>query len=181
MSTNNGKETYRITDRESYKNVFHLYYKSLSLFAVRFIPERDVLEDLVQETFIALWENRNQLRSSNAIKSYLYSTLRNKCLNYLRHLDTVNRYAENYEMLENTTDFSKSIIKEETLRLFYKAIDSLNENTRKVIYLTLEGYKREEIAEKLDITIDTVKYHKKSAMHKLKHLLGEHFYLLMLL
>lgn len=181
MLFENEKGNFKITDRSSYKKVFHLYYKSLSLFAIKFIPGRDALEDLVQETFVALWEKRNDFNSEAAIKSYLYTTLKNKCLNYLRHLKTVNKYAENYTLLENTTDFSKAMIKEETLRLFYQAIDSLNEHARKVILLTLEGYKRDEIAEEMSITVDTVKYHKKKATQRLKELLGENFYLLLLL
>lgn len=181
MQFKNEKDNFRITDQSSYKKVFHLYYKSLTMFAVKFIPDKEALEDLVQETFLALWEKRNDFNSEMSVKSYLYTTLRNKCLNYLRHLKTVQKYAENYKFLENTTDFSKAMIKEETLRMFYKAIDSLNENARKVIMLTLEGYKRDEIAEEMGVSIDTVKYHKKNAVQKLKELLGESFYLLVLL
>ncbi|MGQ1785443.1 MULTISPECIES: RNA polymerase sigma-70 factor [unclassified Saccharicrinis] len=178
MST---EENFKITDRGSYKRVFNLFYKALTLFAIKYVNDKDDREDLVQETFVALWESRNQLRSESAIKSYLYTTLRNKCLNYLRHADTVNKYAENFERDEYDADFSNEIIKQESLRLFYQAIEQLNDNAKKVVLMTLEGYKRDEIAEQMDLSIDTIKYHKKTALQKLKEILGENFYLLMLL
>ncbi len=173
--------SFKITDRNSYKKIFNLYYKSLVLFASKFIKDPGDVEDLVQDSFVALWENRKNLKTVNSVKAYLYTTLRNKCLNFLRHSKHVNSYIEALKDLENYIDFSKELIKEETFRLFYQAVNDLSENARKVIMLTLEGYKRDEIAEKLGISTDTVKYHKKSAIFKLKQKLGENFYMLILI
>lgn len=151
------------------------------MFASKYIADTDDVEDLVQETFVALWNNRNQLRSATAIKSYLYTTLRNKSLNFLRNSKSNKSNSDELLRLEADDDFADEIIKEETFRLFYQAIDDLNENAKKVVLLTLEGYSRQDIAEEMGITIDTVKYHKKSALNKLKEKLEGHFYLLILL
>ena len=172
---------YRIHDRNSYKKIFDLYYKSLTLFASKFVKDADDVDDLVQDSFIALWENRNSIRSVHSVKAYLYTTLRNKCLSFLRKTKRLDSNSDAIKQLEDDVDFSNELIKEETFRLFYRAVGELKETAQKIIMLTLEGFKREEIAKKLGVSIDTVKYHKKSAFHKLKQILGENFHLLVLL
>ena len=100
----------KITTRSSYQKVFKLYYKGMVMFASKYIADTDDVEDLVQETFVALWNNRNQLRSATAIKSYLYTTLRNKSLNFLRNSKSNRSNSDELLRLEADDDFADEII-----------------------------------------------------------------------
>ena len=171
------KEITGITSKASYQKVVDTYYRTMVMFASKYIKDVDDAKDVVQDSFIALWDNRINIKSEACIKSYLYSTVRNKSLNFLRDSRPGNGEDELIQ-LQSEDNLSKAIIKEETLRLFYQALDELNENAKKVILLTLEGYAREEIAEKLSIGIDAVKYHKKQSVIKLRKQLQHHYYIL---
>lgn len=83
--------------------------------------------------------------------------------------------------LESELFFDHSIIRSETHKLLYEAIESLPEQTKKIIYLTLDGLKNQEIADQLNVSINTVTTLKKSGYKKLKIMLKEHYYLVVLL
>jgi len=141
----------------------------------------DDAKDIAQDTLLALWEKRDTLRSESAIKSYLYNTLRNKCINFLQKKDVAGKYVQHVKHIEDNLVFSNHVIEEETLRLFYQAIDALPQQAREVILLTLKGLNREEIGEQLSVTVNTVKYHRSYALKTLRKTLGDSFYLVFFL
>src|SRR5690606_2079450 len=97
-------------------------------------------------------------------KVFLYKTVKHRCLNYIKHLAVKNVYAER-KILERYDDnlFDRNYIKEETIRLIYEAIESLPTAAKNIIDLSLKGLKIEEIAQTLNISVNTVKTHKKTA------------------
>ncbi len=167
----------KIINKASYQKMFNLYYRAMIMFASRYVQDADDVKDIVQDSFIVLWDKRYDLKSEDSIKSYLYATVRNKCLNFIRD-NKENNDEEHLNMLKSDDNFFQNLLKEETLRLFYEALNDLNENAKSVMLLTIEGYNRDEIAERLSLSIDTVKYHKKAATSVLRKKLGQHFYLL---
>ena len=78
--------------RLDFKQVFDQYFNSLVLFADRYLGEREESESLVQDTFLALWENRLEFPDELSVKAYLYSTVRNKALNVLKHRKIEQHY-----------------------------------------------------------------------------------------
>lgn len=123
-----------------------------------------VVEDIVQDTFVYIWENKHTFNDVISTKVFLYKTVKNKCLNYIKHLAVKNVYAER-QALERFDEnlFDSNYIKEETIRLIYYAIESLPENCKNIIDLSLKGLKNEEIAQTLNLSVNTVKTHKKTA------------------
>lgn len=81
---------------------FRSYYPMFVSFARNFVQSRDVCEDLVQEAFVALLEQGCTFDNEYMAKGFLYKTLRNKCLNHLRHEQIRSRYAEMRRHITNT-------------------------------------------------------------------------------
>lgn len=105
----------------------------------------------------------------SAAKSFLYSSVRNSCLNHLEHNKVKIKHAKytRYELL-NGSEINNRIIEEETHRLIYNAIKELPAQCRKVLLLSINGLKNNEIAEDLKISENTVKTQKKIAYKQLK-------------
>ncbi|WP_157604570.1 RNA polymerase sigma-70 factor [Solitalea canadensis] len=154
----------------NFKEIYRTYFNSLVNFTQRFIGEYDASVDIVQETFISLWNRGEELSEVESVKSFLYTTARNKSLNHLRHLKIRDKYYQE-ELLEkeNNVFYEHSLIEEETYRLIIKVIqENLNEQCQKVLKLSLKGAKNHEVADLLHISVNTVKYHKKNAYKVLK-------------
>ena len=114
------------------------------------------------------------------MKGFLYTTARNLALNELKHDAIVARYVQK-GMLESEEYLRDNVIEEEVYAIIYKAIDELAPQSRKVILLSLQELSNGEIAEKLGISINSVRTLKQNAYKKLKGLLTDYFYLLFLL
>lgn len=167
--------------RLDFKHVFNQYFNSPVLFADRYLKEREECESLVQDTFLALWENKSEFPDEISVKAYLYTTVRNKAFNVLKHRKVEREYVHDVLQEEDSElYYMKSVIEEESRRLIFSAIDSLPEHARKVCLLHLEGMDNQEIADELKISLNTVKFHKKNAYQLLRDKLKDKFYLLYL-
>lgn len=153
-------------DEQAYYRLFQLFYAYLVLFADRRVENRKVAEDIVQEIFITIWESDKQYNSVNGLKAYLYELTANRCTDYWKHRAVENKYTEYARYEQKLPDFS--VQQEETYRELYTVIGELPERSREVILLHLEGNKNSEIAQLMDITILTVKTHKKKAFSYLR-------------
>jgi len=169
------------TTLEGFKSIFEALYPSLCLFANKYINHMDTSKDLVQEVFIKVWEKKPPVKNYNALKGYLYTAVKNQCLNYLKSnyfktmghttpIDLAQLQTEDYFLAEMATV--------ETYAQLYKAIKTLPEKTGKVIQLSLNKYSTKEIAEELAITPSTVRTQKSMAYQKLRGLLNHinHFF-----
>lgn len=169
-------------NRAVFKQLFEEYYHPLHGFSTKFISDRNVCKDIVQDAFVGLWERRKELSSSEAIKSYLYSSVRNLCLNYLRHEDVKNKNESNLVALSSDWYFQDSLLKEEVHSQIYEEIEKLSPRSRDVILLAMNGTANEDIATQLNISINTVKTHKQRGYNVLRERLkGIHWLLLLLL
>ncbi len=146
------------------ENLFNKYYPSLCAFAQSYINDCGSSEDIVQDVFITLWNKYEELDQIQSVKSYLYTSVRNACLNHLKHDNIVGKFAE-AELSEKESDifFNDHVIEEETHRFFYKAIQELPEKCREIILLSLDGLKNTEISEELNVSINTIKTQKRIA------------------
>ena len=113
------------------------------------------------------------------MRFYLYRSVQNQCLNYIRDKKVEDNYRNKTEVI--TEDyFYNALLEEEIFIRLRQAIDELPEKYRNVINLNLEGLSDKEIAEKLDITIDAVKQQKKRGKEQLKGKLTHPFLLLLI-
>lgn len=76
-------------DSRSFDFLFNKYYKDLVLFSCVFLKERESSEDIVQDLFFRLWENRENLTIESSLKAYLLTAVRNSCFEELRHQEVV--------------------------------------------------------------------------------------------
>ena len=163
-------------DRKAFRAVFDEYFNALSAFGYKYIPDQFVVEDMVQEAFISFWEKREDFNHINAVKSFLYTSVRNKCLNHLKHQSVVQKHEKAlvYE-LESDHAFTSHVIEEETFNQLFTEIRNLPPSAQAIMLLALNGLKNQEIADELKVSVNTVKTQKKIAYSKLKENLGSHF------
>ncbi len=154
-------------DKESYRLLFNLLYPSMCLYAKKFLGDYDDAEDITQEVFIELWHQRAKFESLNQIKAFLYLSIKNRCLNFQKHLTIKENYSKtilgSHEQL-----FEEFIIEAEVVQQINNAIINLPEQRKQIILLSIQGLKNNEIAESLQISINTVKLQKKIAYKQLR-------------
>lgn len=158
-----------------FEEFFKEYFSKFYYFAMRFIEDRHACEDIVQDTFISIWEQREGTYDSVLMfQAYVYKTIRNKALNYLKHSRIKEQYSQAYlKELESEEFIMESVLEEETHFTLYEAIRQLTPQCRQVIKLHLEGKSNKEIAEEMQISIITVKSHKMVAFSRLRKMLKD--------
>lgn len=165
-------------DEQAYRDFFRLFYAYLVVFAGRRVENHKVAEDIVQEVFISIWESTKQYNSIHGLKAYLYESVSNRCADYWKHRAVEDKYTE-YAMYEaKIADFSAQ--QEEIYRELYTAISELPKRAKEVILLNLEGKKNEEIAQMLNLSVLTVKTHKKNAFSYLRERLKNKMILMLI-
>ena len=163
------KKNTKHTDIKEFEILFHSFYPALCSFASTFKIKKEQAEDIVQEVFVSLWEKIENFENEIAIKSYLYTSVKNKCLNLLEHEKVIQKHIDQSKNeLLNSSNINNKIIEEETHRLIYNAINKLPTSCRNILLLSINGLKNNEIAEELNISVNTVKTQKKIAYKNLK-------------
>ncbi|MBC5620341.1 RNA polymerase sigma factor [Butyricimonas hominis] len=167
------------------KEFFNDSFALFVAFARNYLGQDDTCEDVVQDTFVAFWEQRASFKNIYYVKAFFYKTIRHKCLNYIRHQKITSRHASEEQQMQNDladkSYFIDTIIQEEASRMIYEEILKLSNMGRQVMLLALDGYSNEEIAEKLGISVNTVRTHKARTYQYLRERLGELRILLLIL
>ena len=76
-------------DHEAFKQLFREFFQDIAYYSSKILKDTDIAEDIAQEVFIRLWEKENHFENYLALKSYLYLSARNCCLNYIKHHNIV--------------------------------------------------------------------------------------------
>jgi RNA polymerase sigma-70 factor (ECF subfamily) len=176
LNENTLLEAIRQGESSAYDVVFRRYYEALCHYAAKFTEgDLDEAEDIVQQTFVKLWERRSALEITHSIKAYLYKTVHNACLNRIRHLQTKNRYQQfNAGQLENQHAYQDETSQELGAK-FRRAMDDLPPQCRHIFELSrFEALKYREIAEQLDISIKTVETQMGKALRILRVQLADY-------
>lgn len=156
--------------------IFKTHYSKLVFFALRYVSDREDAEDIVQEAFSKFLQKRDSLlnEEENVIKSFLYQTVRNESLNYLKHQKVVHNHFSRSENEETQEPILTHIIHSEIISEIRAAIGELPVGCREVaLELFVEGKKYQEVAEELAISVHTVKARRKRALAFLKPRLEE--------
>lgn len=169
-------------DERVLKLFFDHHFPLFVSFAENFNIEAAVCQDIVQDIFIKYWDQKEQFDHYLAVKAYFYTSIRNQCLNYLKHEIVHSKFVENQSSeIESVEYFWDTIIKEEALRIVYEEVQRLSKMENKILLLALSGLSNEEIAVKLNISINTVKTHKARSYQVLRKRLGHLRQLILLL
>lgn len=156
-------------DHAAFKALSERYGRAMHFFAIRMLGDDFLAEDIVQDAFHSLWENKQSLRTVLSVRNYLYGIVRYKCLAALRSREIGQRYRDSLK--PDSEDVVSQYIEAETMRLLIEAIETLPPRTGEVIRLSLEGLKQEQIARQMGIALATVKLLKAEGIKKLRHLL----------
>lgn len=148
-------------------------------FARRFVSDKLVAEDIVTETFLKLWKKQADFNSPQSVKSFLYISTRNACFNYLeqeKYHDRV-KIVLSHILNDHEESIDNVITRGEVIRMVYHLIEGLPRQCRKVLLLSfLKGLTYQQIADKMNLSVHTVRNHKVRALRmvrkKLRSLLG---------
>ena len=155
-------------DATAFRLLYKNYYRALVCYAIQIIGVPDAAEDIVQELFSAMWEKKMSFQSLASFKAYLYNSVRNAALDYLKHKDVENVYLQKVSDARQTyrigEEEEEEFFSEEVYRQLLQTISQLPERCQAVFLMHMEGKKNEEIATALHISLETVKTQKKRAM-----------------
>jgi RNA polymerase sigma-70 factor (ECF subfamily) len=170
-------------DLQAYESLYREHYNMLCIIANNYVNDKPTAEEIVGDVFLKIWEKRESLTINVSIKSYLIRSVQNKCINYLEHLRFENRQKENYlkgnnpeEYIPWATDYPLGkLFEKELLVLVQKAIEALPDQCKRIFILSRDHeLSYEEIAQKLDISLNTVKTQMKIALARLRGELKEY-------
>lgn len=176
---------FRKGDQQAFAVCFRLHYRPLCYFAAQFVQELPDAEDIVKDSFIKLWGKHTDFDNAQTIKSFLYITTRNACLNFLRHVQVKNTVHKEMAYLEENRYqelMLNQLIRLELMQEIYKEIEKMPEKRREVFKMAyIDGMKNDEIAQQLGLSIFTVKEHKAKALAYLRVRFSDKYILLLLL
>ena len=145
-------------DKEAFRYLYEYYFAKMVLFAESYLYDEEEARDLVQDLFFHLWKHAGALQVATSVKAYLFTSVRNRCLNVIRDRkirDEHNNKLFEAQLFSGTEDV---IIDEDVHRRLQEALNSLPDKCREIILLkVVEGKKNKEIAEQLNIVETTMK------------------------
>lgn len=166
---------------KAFRELYDVYYRRLFCIARQYLQDEFIAETIVSDVFFHLWESRKSLLIQTSLNAYLIRSVRNYSINYLQ-----KNYVEK-EVSLNNIDITSPLLflsddyplgrlmEKELAQKIHEEINALPEETRRVFILSrIEELKHEEIATKLNISVNTVKYHIKQALSVLRERLKDY-------
>ncbi|MDL2319607.1 RNA polymerase sigma-70 factor [Alistipes sp. OttesenSCG-928-B03] len=168
---------------KAWEKLYGDYYAPLCNYALRIVGDGQTSEDVVQASLIKIWEMPLSFGDLPSLNVYLYRAVFNNCLKHIRDKDRDNKrlreWAEEPEEPDN--EAVRAMVTEEAVRKLRSLIDAMPPKRREVMLLSIKDMKVEEIAERLRISPNTVKKHKKAAYSAIRAAVKSDFLLLSVL
>jgi RNA polymerase sigma-70 factor (ECF subfamily) len=153
----------------SFESLFNAYCQKLINFSRRYVQEKDIAENIVQDVFVNLWINRSNLDYTKSIKSYLFTAAKNNSYKHLRHLNVERSYSISKSQDTVEQNPQVDIETNERSKLVNHEIEKLPDKCREIFVMSkFDKFKYSEIADILDISIKTVETQMGRALKKLK-------------
>ncbi len=172
-------------DYHLFESVYMENYHSLIDYAQRFVFSKENARDIIQDTFIRIWEVRRSLPEDIHFRSYLFTAVRNRCLDFLKHQTQVNRYVQlrvkeleetGFQKKKQPEDPLEALISKELQKKIIDTIDALPPRCREIFILSrFEGMKYKEISEKLNISVKTIETHMTRTLLALRDALHDEY------
>jgi len=164
-------------DQKTFEKLFREEFKGLVVFAIRFLKDYETAREIVQESFVNLWNTRERIDMAKPVKTYLATMVRNRSLNYLRDHKKFDTNILIHENLFPVPVYEQPLLMEEhelSTRI-QNAVAELPEKCREVFLLSRnENLKYQQIADKLGISVKTVETQMSKALQHLRHRLKEY-------
>jgi RNA polymerase sigma-70 factor (family 1) len=155
----------------AFERIFKLYHAPLRYYCEQLTGAGEESEDIVCEIFLTLWKKQIRFESVEHTQAFLYRSARNACLNFIRNGNKAIEKKEKLsaETTELSEDFLNTIIRTEVWAELYRAVEKLPSQCCKVITLSyLEGMTNQEIADEMNLSLQTVKNYKLRGLSLLK-------------
>jgi RNA polymerase sigma-70 factor (ECF subfamily) len=170
-------ETLQLGNESAFEMIFRTYYQPLCRYAYSFLQDKEEAEEVVQSSFITVWDKRNSLTIETSVKSYLYRMVRNSCLNVIKHEKIKQQHvAHELAVADVSHEFVSQKVHAAELEIkISEAMKTLPEQCRLVFQLSrFEELKYQEIADQLQISVKTVENHMGKALKLMRVQLKEY-------
>ena len=173
------------TKNKTFENLYKEYYAPFCIYAKRYIDDSIIRQDIVSEVFTTLCENMNSFDlDSETIIGYIKICVKNRCLNYIKHLNYELAFSEeshiNSTIYDNDND--NVYTKEEMYKMLYDALEKLPSNYKKIFVDSyFKGKTREEIASEMNVSVKTAGRYKQKAIELLRNELKDLFLIMLVL
>ena len=173
-----------------FEDIYLSYFSKMKYFAKEYVISEEDAENIVQDVFVELWENKEMLNMHMNLIAYLFTTIKNKCLNHLRHKlvvqEPASKLQEEYTIslrmnLDSLEAFDNNLFSDQDIeKIISRALDTLSEKCRTIFIMSnIEGKKQKEIAQELNISINTIETQMGIAYKKLRIELKDYFPILL--
>ena len=166
-------------DKIAFEILFYIFHNQLYNYAVTFVKRKDIAEEIIQETFIKLWDIRYTLDETLSVKSFLYRCVHNQCLNYIRNMQIDKRLTAAYideikyrfQIIDSEPMddwFDENEMDRLNLKI-HQIIDELPGQCREIFILSrFKNLSYQEIADTMFLSINTIKTQIKRALQKIR-------------
>jgi len=168
-------------DNHKFNSLFDALYTPLCRYSLKYVTNKDAAEDIVQDLFVYIWENRERLATISSIESYAYTAIKNRSLSYLQKNFTTGKIS-GYNQATETGFISELPGPEELLdskeleAILEQALEALPLQCRTIFTMKRFGeFSNEEVAEKLHISVKTVENQMTIALRKLAGFVSTHW------
>ena len=162
----------KLTQTYSFEQLYKENYARLYYYAFRFITDEETCKDIVNDVFEKAWQNFGKLNPETA-SAYLYAQVRNRCIDYLRHQEVEEQYADFYRAITEEDMDTSPDEREERIRRIEAFIEQLKDPTKTILKeCYYENKKYQEVAENFGISTSGVKKHIMKALKMLREEFG---------
>jgi RNA polymerase sigma-70 factor (ECF subfamily) len=163
-------------DIKQFETLFRSSYASLVKYARTIIKDQDTAEEIVQDLFFRLWQDKEKIKIESSLNGYLFRSVHNRCLHYIEHLKVIERHEHEMSLeKESRSESPADILQYKELQAkIARTIEKLPERCGQIFCMNrFEGLKYSEIAEKLSISIKTVEANMGRALKEFRKALAE--------
>ena len=163
-------------DVQQFESLFRSSYISLVRYAKSFVRDHDTAEEIVQDLFFRLWDERNKIKIETSLNGYLFRAVHNRCLHLLEHRKVIEKHEREImqEQKESNENVSELIQYNELQSAVARVLERLPERCGRIFCMNrFEGLKYNEIAEKLAVSVKTVEADMGKALKEFRKALRE--------
>jgi len=164
-------------DKVVFDYIFNYYYSSLCAFSMQYLNDRSAVEDLVQDFFVTLWMDASQHQIKSSLKSYLFTGVKNRCLDFQKHQKVARKFTTFalFSTWDDDNSADRFFAESELRHALQNSVEKLPQRCREIFELSrLKGYTNQEIAVQLGLSKRTVELQISNALKILRKELVEY-------